>query len=200
MSVVEEEGLYRIVWLADDEPSLKGRNFFGYPIVGSREDLLRKITPLEVRGGLVAVGDNRRRLDAAGWFGRQGLRLVKAVHPSAQVARGVTIDDGTVIMAGTVVNADSAIGRAVIINTGATVDHDCVIGDGVHIAPGCHLCGTVRVGAASFVGAGSIVIPGTAIGENVLIGAGSVIIRDVPSNVKVAGNPARLLGENSRDG
>jgi sugar O-acyltransferase (sialic acid O-acetyltransferase NeuD family) len=199
-SVVEEEALYRIVSLADDDPSLKGKDFFGYPIVGSREDLVAKMASLEIAGGLVAVGDNRQRLDAAEWFGRRGFRLVKTVHPSAQVARGVTIDVGTVIMAGTVVNADSAIGRAVIINTSASVDHDCVIGDGVHIAPGCHLCGTVKVGRASFIGAGSIVIPGTTIGQNVLIGAGSVVIRDVPSDARVAGNPARPLGEGSREG
>jgi len=193
ISVIEEEGLYRIVWLADDEPSLKGKDFFGYTIVGSREDLLGKMASRGVSGGLVAVGDNQRRLDAAEWFVRRGVRLVKAVHPSAQLARGVTIGDGTVMMAGTVVNADSAIGRAVIINTGATVDHDCTISDGTHIAPGCHLCGTVKVGPATFVGAGSIVIPGTIIGENVVIGAGSVVIHDVPSNSRVAGNPARQL-------
>jgi len=31
------------------------------------------------------------------------------------------------------------------------------------------------------------------IGENAIVGAGSVVTRDVPPNVIVAGNPARVL-------
>ena len=69
-----------------------------------------------------------------------------AVHPSAVVANTVSIDDGTVVMAGAVVNADAKIGKHCIVNTGALVGHECVIEDYVHIAPGVHLCGQVRVG------------------------------------------------------
>ena len=43
------------------------------------------------------------------------------------------------------------------------------------------------------VGANACVIGDITIGDNVLIGAGAVVVKDVPSNVVVAGNPARVI-------
>ena len=37
------------------------------------------------------------------------------------------------------------------------------------------------------------VIGGIRIGDNVTIGAGAVVVKDVPDNAIVAGNPARLI-------
>jgi len=34
---------------------------------------------------------------------------------------------------------------------------------------------------------------GITVGENAIVGAGSVVTGDVPANVTVAGNPARVL-------
>ena len=48
----------------------------------------------------------------------------------------------------------------------------------------------IRKGAS--IGAGSVILPVT-IGENSLIGAGSVVTKDVPDNVLVRGNPAKII-------
>lgn len=50
---------------------------------------------------------------------------------------------------------------------------------------------TICVGAK--IGANATLLPGVVIGENALVGAGAVVVRDVPSNAVVAGNPARIL-------
>ena len=34
------------------------------------------------------------------------------------------------------------------------------------------------------------------VGDNVTIGAGSVVVKDVPDNVCVAGNPGRIISDN----
>ena len=36
-------------------------------------------------------------------------------------------------------------------------------------------------------------LPGITIGDNSIVGAGSVVTKDVPANVIVAGDPARLI-------
>ena len=45
------------------------------------------------------------------------------------------------------------------------------------------------------VGANVCIIGNINIGNNVIIGAGSVVVKDVPDNVIVAGNPARIIKE-----
>lgn len=49
----------------------------------------------------------------------------------------------------------------------------------------------VRRGAS--IGSGVTILSSLTIGENSIVGAGSVVTKDVPANVIVAGNPARVL-------
>lgn len=43
------------------------------------------------------------------------------------------------------------------------------------------------------IGTNSIIIGKIKIGDNVIIGAGSVVVKDVPDNCVVAGNPAKII-------
>jgi acetyltransferase-like isoleucine patch superfamily enzyme len=49
----------------------------------------------------------------------------------------------------------------------------------------------VKNGAS--IGSGSTILSKLTIGENAIVGAGSVVTKDVPDNVIVAGNPAKVL-------
>jgi sugar O-acyltransferase (sialic acid O-acetyltransferase NeuD family) len=94
------------------------------------------------------------------------------------------------------INALAKIGIGAICNTYSIIEHECIIGDFAHIAPGAVLCGNVKVGENSFVGAKSVIRENITIGKNVIIGAGSVVVKDIPDNVKVVGNPARIIKYN----
>ena len=52
---------------------------------------------------------------------------------------------------------------------------------------------TTLVMKGASIGSGTTVLSKVTIGENAIIGAGSVVTRDVPANVIVAGNPAKVL-------
>ena len=43
------------------------------------------------------------------------------------------------------------------------------------------------------IGSNATILCGVTIGENALIGAGSVVVKDVPANSVVVGNPARVV-------
>lgn len=51
----------------------------------------------------------------------------------------------------------------------------------------------IVIGDNVWIGGGAIVLPGITVGANSVIGAGAVVTRDVPSNVVVVGNPARVV-------
>ena len=85
------------------------------------------------------------------------------------------------------------------------------IGDDVQIGPGVQLltpthpldpelrrakweaAEPIEIGPNAWVGGGAIVLPGVTIGENSVVGAGAVVTHDVPPDVVVVGNPARVL-------
>jgi maltose O-acetyltransferase len=46
-----------------------------------------------------------------------------------------------------------------------------------------------------WIGGSAILMPGVRVGRNSVVGAGAVVTRDVPANVVVAGNPARVIRE-----
>ena len=139
--------------------------------------------------GMVRTSGVRREIFER--YKRRGYTFVSVVHPRSVVAEEVAIGEGTVVMAGAILQPGVTLHENVIVNTSASVDHDCVIGAHTHVAPGATISGGVSIGAGSFIGAGAVVRQGSRIGANCLVGAGAVVVRDVGDGEEVVGIPAR---------
>jgi len=64
-----------------------------------------------------------------------------------------------------------------------------------HLRPGLSFVREApRIRRAARIGGGVTLGPGITIGENAFVRAGSVVLRDVPDNTIVGGNPARAIG------
>jgi len=59
--------------------------------------------------------------------------------------------------------------------------------------------GNIRIKHDAWIGAGCIIMPNVTIGEFSIVGAGSVVTKDVPSYSIVAGVPAKILRNISKD-
>ena len=177
-----------LLW--DEAP---GSAFWGIPVLGSR-DGWREHARDSVEF-VVALGGGKQREEYGEAIVGAGARLVPAIHPTAWVSPRATLGRGVAILAGVNVSPDASIGDYVVLNANCSVDHDCVLERGVQFGPGVMLAGNVTVEAGAFVGVGASVMPGVHIGAGALVGAGAVVIRDVPPGAKVAGNPARTLGQ-----
>ncbi|MFQ6581341.1 acetyltransferase [Priestia megaterium] len=160
----------------------------GIPIVGKLADL--SALKSEYEYAFVAIGSNTARFKWTEKLSHHGFKIPILIHPSSTVSTKSLIEEGTVIMAGAVINPDARIGRSCIINTASTIDHDCTLQDGVHASPGTHIGGTVNIGERTWIGIGATIINNIAIGSNCVIAAGAVVTKDIPSNVLVAGVPA----------
>ena len=51
----------------------------------------------------------------------------------------------------------------------------------------------ITIGDNVWLGGGAIVLPGVTVGANSVVGAGAVVTKDVPPDVVVVGNPARVV-------
>jgi sugar O-acyltransferase (sialic acid O-acetyltransferase NeuD family) len=163
----------------------------GVTVIGS-SSLLDDNSFLLEHSIIVGIGDAAVRRRLARRVLASGGQLGRAIHPHAVLAGDVTVGDGSVVMAGAIINIGSRIGRFAVVNTGAILDHDNVVEDGAQIAPGCCLAGCVWSCADAFVGTGASVIPRITVGARAVVGAGSAVIRDVEADTMVAGCPAVL--------
>ena len=145
--------------------------------------------------GLAAMGGARGsdRLEIHDLFRRHNIKIKSVIHPDAAVCSTAVLGVGTQVMAQAVVSSDASLGEACIINHGAVVEHECELGAGVHLAPHATLCGCVTVGGGAMIGAGAVVLPRLTIGSHAIVGAGAVVTKNLPSNVIVVGNPARII-------
>lgn len=137
---------------------------------------------------IIAIGDNAARERVAAGYSR----FATVVHPTACVASDVEVGEGSVIMAGAVINSGSRIGLHCIVNTHATVEHDCVLNDFAHVAPGATLGGSVRIGHGAVISLHAGVIHGRTVGAYTVVGAGAVVLDDLPDQVVAYGVPARI--------
>jgi sugar O-acyltransferase (sialic acid O-acetyltransferase NeuD family) len=159
-----------------------------------RETSATGIKALTQEDFFIAIGDNNIRQNVYNNLAVRNLLPVNAIHKTAVIDSSADIaPHGVMIAANVTVNALATIGIGAICNTYAIIEHECKIGNFAHIGPGAVLCGNVSVGENSFIGAKSVIKENINIGNNVIVGAGSVVIRDIPDNVKVAGNPARII-------
>lgn len=141
---------------------------------------------------LFCVGYNnlKKRLERFKELKEWGIHFINFHAKNAIVSQYSKIGEGTIVNQGAIVDNYAEIGVACFINIGAMVSHDAIVGDGVFIAPGANILGFVTIGNQCFIGANSTIIDHIKIGNNVVVAAGAVVIRDVPENVMVAGNPA----------
>jgi sugar O-acyltransferase (sialic acid O-acetyltransferase NeuD family) len=183
----------RVVGLVDRDKPI-GSTHFGHPILGIEANLPSLLARYDAMP-IVAIGDNwvRSQVVARVRALVPEVTFAKAVHPNACIANGAVVGEGTVVMAGAVVNPDTRIGAHCIVNTKASIDHDGEMNDFSSIAPGATLGGSVRVGAFAAISLGASVIHGRSIGEHVVVGAGAVVIDDIPARSVAYGVPARVV-------
>src|SRR5690349_12531964 len=95
---------YSIVGFLDDvNPERKGQQFCGLPVLGGREQLA-SLRDRSVTHFIFGFGQCASRLNLVSLVRDNGFTFATAIHPRAIVSTQAKIGEGTVIVAGAVVN------------------------------------------------------------------------------------------------
>ena len=138
--------------------------------------------------GLKAVRAHRRAHRA---YERGHMLLARIISQRARHKTGIEIHPGAVIGKGFFIDHGD----------GVVIGETTVIGDNVTIYQGVTLGGTGKetgkrhptIGSGVTIGAGAKVLGPITIGDNSKVGAGSIVLKDVPPNCTVVGNPGRIV-------
>jgi sugar O-acyltransferase (sialic acid O-acetyltransferase NeuD family) len=192
IDIIEKLPQFTLVGILDSKLT-PGTHHLDYEVLGPPEAIQELVKNYNIQGVIIAVGDNwiRSKLVSAIQATDPTIQFPAAIHHTAQIGKNVSIGQGTVVMAGVVVNTNSKIGDFCILNTNCSLDHDSRVGDFVSFAPKSCTGGGATIGNYSAICLGTNVVDRITIGEHTVIGAGSTVLHDQPSCIVSYGTPAR---------
>ena len=183
VDVIESSGKLEISGIVD--PFLKKLDL-PYELINIAEPyaLLREtISNAHVSVGQIKSSDLRKKIYSKLKEYKFNLPVIQSRH--AYKSKYSEINEGTILMHFSLVNAYSSIGKNCIINSKSLIEHDVEVGDHCHIATGAILNGGVKVGDDTFIGSNTVIAPGKCIGNNCLISAGLFINEDIPNDTTI---------------
>lgn len=182
---------WTLLGFIDDSESLQGKTVNQYPVLGKTEDVVRFTGAYFV----CAVGASkiRERIIERVKTYNPSIRFGTVIDPSVEMSDLVTIGEGTIICAHTIITVNIRIGSHVIINLDCTVGHDAILHDFVTMYPSVNVSGITEIGRCSELGTGMQIIQGKTVGEYSILGAGAVVVKDIPPKCTAVGSPAKPI-------
>lgn len=184
-------GAFQLLGFVDDTPQKQDKNFHGHAVY-SRSAFKKwpHAMVLAVPGSPDSYYARRGVIEG---LGLDPNRFARVVHPTARISPLASIGRNVLIMAGVVATSNAVIGDHVCILPNSVIHHDANVGAWSLLGSNVTVAGSTSIGENCYIGSGSSLAHGLAIGDGTLVGLGSNVIRDVPANRRIAGNPAREI-------
>jgi sugar O-acyltransferase (sialic acid O-acetyltransferase NeuD family) len=182
--------IWRPIGFLDDEPSRRGGNYYGLPVLGPLHEAGRYSDAFFIN----AIGSTKSATLKPHLIARTAVpaeRFITLRHPSAYVSDSAKLGPGSVITQHCVVMADAVVGMHVKTLPLATISYGATIGDYSTIAGGAVVAAEVRIGRCVYVGANCAIRERITIGDDVILGMGAMVVRNIPRGTVAVGIPAR---------
>jgi sugar O-acyltransferase (sialic acid O-acetyltransferase NeuD family) len=172
----------------------------GRPVLGRLEDWRNRADSVRFIAALHKVKQMALRAKRVSSLGIPADRWATVAHPTARIARDVSVGAGTYIGPYAVVQPGAFLGAHVSIRAGANIGHDAVVEDFAYIGPNATLCGRAVMRFGSHLGPNAVILDRRTIGRFSVVGMCSAVTKDVDDRVICLGNPARKVGVTAKEG
>lgn len=181
---------WNLIGFVDDNTELHGKIIGGYPVLGPCHWLDEHKNDVYA---ICAVGASKTRKKIINRL--DGIKFATLIDPSVIMSDRVSIGNGSIICAGTIITVDIIIGFHVIVNLDCTIGHDAILRDFVTLYPSVNVSGNCELEECVEMGTGAQVIQGISVGAGTIVGAGAVVIKDLPGECTAVGCPARPISD-----
>lgn len=174
----------------DDDPDKIGKQLFGYIVLGKMSEVLT------LRNANVVIGisfPNSKKKILEKINQNHSLQFPALVHDHAWISADTKIGKGCVIYPGNSINYGCVISEFTVLNMNCALGHHTTVGKCSSFAPGVSTGGHTVIGEFVDVGIGVSTIQNIHIGDNAVIGGQSMVTKNVQSNAKVVGVPAKPI-------
>lgn len=145
---------------------------------------------------VIGIGDPRVRKIIYDKVKKDGYKLANVIHPNSYISKDALIKEGVIIEMESYIGFDTDIEDNVLVSAGSIIAHNCILKPHTTVL-GATIAGGCSIGESSLLGMGCVIRERTNVGDKALVSMGSIVFEDVPSNMVVMGNPARIIGENT---
>ena len=122
-------------------------------------------------------------------------KFATIIHPTAVISKFSNIGNGVCIQPFVSIGPNAKIGNHVQIYAQALIGHGATLDDYSYVANNACIGAHVYLKEGAYLGTNATTLESITLGEWSVTGIGSVVIRDIADYAKMAGNPARQIGE-----
>lgn len=133
----------------------------------------------------IGYNDMRGRGRALAAAVAAGYRLFTLLHPRAWVEPGVAVGEGSIVLAGAVLDQQVRVGRGCVIDIGVRLTAGTEVGDNNFFCSGTSTGSRVRVGSGCFFGMDCTLTTDVEVGSHVFVNAKTLVARNLGSDLKV---------------
>ena len=182
---------WTLLGFIDDNEELQGKTVNGYRVLGKTDDVIRYPEAFFVCA--VGASKTRERIITRVKEVNPSIKFGTVIDPSVETSDLVTVGEGSIICAHTIITVNIQIGNHVIINLDCTIGHDAILKDFVTLYPSVNVSGITNIGHAVELGTGMQIIQGKSVGDYSIVGAGAVVVKDIPEKCTAVGSPAKPI-------
>ena len=168
----------------------------GFPILGGTKEIFpqyEKYSDVKFIFALYRPDLIKERIALRDSYNIPDDRWATFVHHSAFVAKSSVLGSGCVVLANSVINPNVVMGKFNTVQSNVLIGHDTRMGDSNFITGHCAIGSNNTIGDGCFFGLNTSVNNYITIGNFAFCGMASNVIKSIPNDVMVYGNPAKQV-------